>query len=156
MKKQKRVQRGRIRHGLSYHKLYPVWSAMIVRCRDPKSKVFKHYGGRGITVCDRWKDLSSFLEDMEMNYFKGAVLDRKDNSKGYSKDNCRWITQRENMSNTRVNHIVELNGKKQSIAAWAIELNLNYGTLSSRIKRGMSPEKALNPKLYGKPYPYKK
>lgn len=83
---------------------------MVSRCRNPQSKYFKNYGGRGITVCDRWLAFGNFLKDMGERP-DGLSLDRKDNNKGYSPDNCKWATRAEQNSNQRRNVYVVIQGE---------------------------------------------
>jgi hypothetical protein len=94
-------------------KIYYVWSNMKVRCLNPTSPNYKNYGGRGITVCDRWiKKFSNFLEDMGDSYKEGLDLDRVDNSLGYSPENCRWATRKQNNNNKRVTRFFDFYGEK--------------------------------------------
>lgn len=95
------MKRPHVRHGLRSHKLYDRWYSMVKRCIDPKDDQYKHYGGRGITVCERWLDLKNYIEDVEPLYQEGLQLDRIDNDKGYSPDNCRWATRSQNTKNRR-------------------------------------------------------
>jgi hypothetical protein len=89
-------------HGLSKNRHYDRWISMIDRCYNIRHKQYKDYGGRGIDVCDRWKDsFANFLEDMEASYAEGLTLDRIDNDKGYGPDNCKWATWTEQHANTR-------------------------------------------------------
>jgi len=88
------------KHGLVKHPLYTVWANMKSRCSNHKSKHYKNYGGRGITVCGEWADdFMNFYEDMSVDWKKNLELDRRDNDKGYYKDNCRWITRKQNTRN---------------------------------------------------------
>lgn len=89
-------------HGLYKHPLYNVWSNMKKRCNNIKNPYYAAYGGRGITVCDRWlESISNFIEDMEEGYQLGLELDRIDNDGNYESSNCRWVTSAQNSMNTR-------------------------------------------------------
>lgn len=106
--------------------IYRVWLSMRERCNNPKCEDYKHYGARGITVCPDWEDYAVFKVDMG-DRPQGRSLDRIDNSKGYSKDNCRWATREEQAANTRVARWIEFNGKRQVLSAWAREFGVNPG-----------------------------
>lgn len=80
----------KIKHSLSSHRLYDVWYQMIQRCNNKNNKSYINYGARGITVCDRWLSVENFIDDMYPSFKEGLSLDRKDNNKGYSPDNCKW------------------------------------------------------------------
>jgi len=82
-------------HGKRDHPLYNTWGKMRQRCNNPNNSDYPKYGGRGITICDEWEDFQIFLTDMEHGYKKGLSLDRIDNDKGYSKENCKWSTPKE-------------------------------------------------------------
>lgn len=91
-----------ITHGLRNHILYDTWIGIIKRCTNKKNQAYKNYGGRGITVCDRWLDIKNFIEDMYPSYIKGLEIDRINNDIGYFKENCRWTTREVQTRNTRI------------------------------------------------------
>lgn len=90
-----------IKHGLSKHKIYIVWKSMMSRCNNIKHISYKDYGQRGITVCERWLNVANFIEDMYPSYIEGLTIDRENNDKGYSKDNCRWVNKSIQQRNKR-------------------------------------------------------
>ena len=122
---------------------HKVWTGMLKRCNDTTSDKYVHYGGRGITVCERWKYFPNFLEDMGPRPSKRHSIDRIDNNGNYEPSNCRWATQPEQMQNTRVTRKFTINGKTQSISAWSKECGVNDSTIHARLKRGLSIQQAL-------------
>lgn len=114
------------------HPLYDTWRGMIERCRNPGHVRWHRYGGRGVSVCDRWKrSFWNFVEDMGEKP-AGTTLDRKDNDKGYSPDNCRWSTSRTQRRNgLRVTWVTH-RGQTLCITDWAAHLGVNRTTLRSR------------------------
>jgi len=118
---------------------------MRTRCENPNYKEFYLYGGRGITVCERWrKGYEFFLEDMGTPPI-GLTLERNDVNGEYSKENCRWTTTIEQANNKRNSAFIEFNGKKQTVIQWARELGIKAGTIYFRRQRGYSAEAALSP-----------
>ena len=92
------------KHQLCDHKMYRVYHNMLIRCTDEKSKDFTKYGGRGITVCERWREnFINFFEDMSPTYVVGLTLDRINVNGNYEPSNCRWVTVQQNNMNTRGN-----------------------------------------------------
>lgn len=97
-----KLNANRATHGLRKHRLYNTWAMMLDRCNNPKNKRFKDWGGRGIKVCERWHDVRNFINDMFSTFKEGLTLDRIDNDKWYSKDNCKWSNRSEQALNKRV------------------------------------------------------
>ena len=118
---------------MSRHRLYNTWYLMLNRCNNKKAHNYKNYGKRGITVCDEWHDLSKFIEDMEDTHRDGLSLDRIENTLGYCKENCRWATQKEQMNNCRINHLITFNGITLTVRQWADKIGVKYQTLLMRI-----------------------
>ena len=128
-----------------HSRLHAILSGMISRCEDPNSNRFYRYGARGITVCNDWKnDPESFcLWALSNGYAPGLTIDRIDNNKGYSPDNCRWVTAFEQSRNTSKNVLITYKGKTQILKDWARELGIKNTTLHNRINYyGWSVEKA--------------
>jgi hypothetical protein len=120
-------------HGQRKHPLYKMWQGMLRRCNNPKDFGYYNYGARGIKVCDRWLDINNFIEDMYSSYKKGLELDRINNNYDYCKDNCRWVTRKQNMNNTRSNRLIDYNGITKTVSQWSDELNIPYKRLLSRL-----------------------
>lgn len=130
------------RHGMSQTPLHRTWSSMLERCNNPNNNSYRHYGGRGITVCDEWHIFENFYADMG-NRPKGYSLDRIDNNKGYYKENCRWATNLEQSNNKRTNVILTLGDKTQTITQWARDLNVDPTTLGWRLRLGWTVDETL-------------
>jgi hypothetical protein len=132
-------------HGMSYTPTHKSWSAMKGRCSNPKDDSYANYGGRGIKVCDRWNSFENFFADMG-EAPSGLTIDREDVNGNYEPSNCRWATDTEQARNTRVNRIINAFGKSMTLADWGDETGLDVETISTRIKRGWTIEKALTTK----------
>lgn len=137
----KRRENG-FRHGMADSRLYRVWLSMRQRCENPKDAAYHNYGGRGIYVCERWKEFKAFFADMGMRP-DGYQLDRIDNNGPYSPDNCRWVSSRANKHNKRTNRMVEWKGETLPLTVWAERLDLHPRTLFNRIDRGWTLERAM-------------
>lgn len=134
-------------HGIPpSHPLYSVWGNMKDRCTNPHNKTYEYYGGRGIHVCDEWMhDFKAFYDwSMANGWAKGLQIDRIDNDKGYSPDNCRWVTRIENCNNRRDNHFIEYNGERHTMSEWGRITGLGRSIIKSRLMRGWSVDDALS------------
>ena len=135
------------KHGLwSYdNKLYGVWQTMKGRCFKSTNTKYKNYGGRGISVCDEWKNDFKVFNDWayKNGYKEGLTLDRIDVNGNYEPSNCRWITAKEQARNKTTSFFIEYNGEKRCLSEWASILNLSYKALFNRLKyKGWSVERA--------------
>jgi hypothetical protein len=134
------------KHGMVGTSEYKRWDAMIQRCCNPNNKGYKDYGGRGITVCRRWRrDFREFLGDMGKCPGPGYELERKNNDKGYSKRNCRWATRSEQARNKRNNLYITWNGETLIISEWARRTGLTQPNLSYRYAMGLRPPELFKP-----------
>jgi len=126
-------------------KEYQCWRDMKRRCYDPQHKNYKGYGGRGITVCDRWlNSFDDFVFDMGLRPSPEYSIDRIDNSKGYYIENCRWATRSEQSRNTKYTKYIEHNGITLCITDWAAKIGISQSALTHRInKYGWGIEEAL-------------
>lgn len=125
-------------HGKSTTKEYRAWGHMKDRCYNNKSKSYHNYGKRGIDVCSEWRE-SFAVFFFDMGYCpKGHTLERIDNEKGYSFDNCKWATWKEQEANKRTNVVVKHNGQVHLMKDWSRILNIPLSTLRGRYKRHKS------------------
>ena len=135
-------------HGGSGTAEYITWTNMKARCFNPNSTHFGHYGGRGITICDRWLSFKNFYADMGNKPTKKHTIERINNDAGYFFDNCKWATRREQCNNKRSNRYIEHEGQTLTMSQWARKIGLAPNTLKSRLYSGWSTERAINtPKL---------
>jgi hypothetical protein len=138
------ISKSRTVHGMSDHPVYWVWRSMIDRCTLPTHQAWTNYGGRGITVCDRWREFSAFWEDMGPSYVPGLTLDRANNELGYFPGNCRWVTHTIQARNKRGNRFIDTQAfGRITIKEAAERVGLNYTTLLYRIDSGCPTELAL-------------
>lgn len=132
----------KVTHGMSKTRIFKIWNNMRSRCSNPNRIDYRFYGGRGIKVCKRWHKFENFYKDMG-DGGKSKSLDRINNNKNYSKENCRWSTRLEQSQNLRSNRILKFEGKKYVASEAARVFNINYSTMMSRLRRGWSIKNAI-------------
>lgn len=123
----------KLKHGMSAQPEYRAWLAMLDRCGNQQNKAWKNYGGRGISVCDRWKSFESFFADMGKRPSAKHSIDRIKNEGNYEPSNCHWATNREQLNNRRGNRHIEWQGKTKTIAEWAVFLGIKDNVLRQRL-----------------------
>jgi len=132
--------------------VYRVWDGMKGRCLNPNHVSYVRYGGRGIKICREWMISSNFVKwALSHGYKRGLLLDRRNNNlrgRGYSPENCRWVTRKQQMRNTRHNRVIKLNGREMPMVAWletpAVQkLGLVDSTVAQRLDLGWSARKSL-------------
>lgn len=130
-------------HGMASTPEYRSWTSMIRRCTDPTAFGYHRYGGRGITVCERWlHSFPAFFEDMGSRP-AGTSIDRLENDGNYELGNCRWATRAEQNANTSTAILVTVNGKTQPVGAWARELGVSSRAIFYRIRIWGNTEKVI-------------
>lgn len=122
---------------------YQTWKGIRKRCRNERCRDFKNYGARGISVCSRWESFNTFLEDMGPRP-TGLTLERKDNSLGYSPENCVWATRAEQNINKRNVMILEVNGHRIPRVVLEQKLGFSRRRIDDRLRKGWSLEKAIS------------
>lgn len=142
------------KHGMSRTKIYHVWNAMKARCYCVTDNNYHHYGGRGIKVCDEWIDKEHGFENFAKWMYsigyndeksgREQSIDRIDVNGNYGPENCRLVTQKEQVNNERRNIKIEYNGKIMTAKQWSEELGIGYKTIRKRIKAGLSIEDVLS------------
>lgn len=138
------------KHGLSEHPLHATWDRMKMRCYNPNYEHFNRYGGRGITVCEEWKNdfVKFYLWAIANGYKEGLTLDRIDNDGNYSPDNCRWATKQQQSNNRSSCVFVTHKGERKTITEWARIIGIKPSTLYARIvKYKWDTERAFSEKV---------
>jgi len=132
-------------HKQTKTKEYRAWATIKRKCLNSKDKRYPDYGGRGITVCDRWlNSFENFIEDMGMKPTPIHSIDRINNNGNYEPSNCRWATPKEQARNTRFNRTIEYKGDTMCISEIAEKYGMSHLTLRSRLSSGWSVERALS------------
>lgn len=132
-------------HGEGYRrtKEYNIWNQILQRCNNQTNKSYRRYGGRGITVCERWLKYDLFLADMGRKPY-GRSLDRIDNDGNYEPTNCRWSTQVEQQNNKTTNRNITWGGKTKTISQWARDLHVDPSLIRDRLELGWPVHLALS------------
>ena len=142
-----------------HSRLWRIYSNMKSRCYNPKAPNYSYYGGRGITVCEEWlnsekitigkyihnqsKGWLSFQEwALKNGYAEDLTIDRIDTNKEYSPENCRWVSMKVQINNTRHNRLITYKDRTQTMKQWCEELNLNYRTVVTRFRKGWNVERS--------------
>lgn len=131
-------------HRMTNTRFWSIWAGMKARSTDSDSPDYYRYGphtGRGI--CERWLDFRNFYEDMYATYADGLTIERIDNSRGYSKDNCRWATNTEQQANKNNNRLIEYQGERMHLAEFCRRAGVSRGAVSPRLNRGMTGDEAM-------------
>jgi hypothetical protein len=148
-------RKSRVKASNQNYKLYPAecrtWRNMLTRCDSPLAINFSSYGGRGITVCEEWRDFDVFLSDMGRRPSESHSIDRIDNDKGYSRDNCRWATLAEQCRNRTDNVRLTINGETHILSDWCRKFGVNQATVTLRLKRGWDAERSVSQSTGRKP-----
>lgn len=136
-----------VKYSKERNRVWNIWNLIRNRCNNKKLKMYKHYGEKGIKICDRWLDFNNFYQDMGNPPSLKHSIDRIDYKGNYEPSNCRWATLKEQMNNMSTNRKITYNGETKNLQEWANLINVNHKTLSDRIdKHGWSIEKAFTTK----------
>lgn len=142
------------KHGLSKTRLHNIWHSMYCRCYYPSTNQYKNYGGKGIEVCEEWKNAEGFVNFYEWainnGYDEKLTLDRIDNEKNYCPENCRWSTSKFQSNHKTNNVYYTFKNKTQTAKQWCEEYGILQTTLNDRLKRGWTFEQTLTIPTKGK------
>lgn len=135
---------GHAAHGVRRSREYETWARIVSKCENPKATGYAIYGGRGITMCRRWREsFAAFFEDMGPRPGPGYSIERLDVNGNYEPGNCVWATMTQQARNRRNNRIVEAFGEAHCVAEWADRTGLSQRTIIQRLNYGIDPEEAL-------------
>jgi len=138
-------------HGDSKTRLHRIWRQIHSRCSNANLKDYKNYGGRGIIICSEWYEYILFRDwALSNGYSDDLTIDRINVNGNYEPNNCRWTTKTVQANNTRSNHYITYKGKRQTLAQWSRELNIDYFVLKSRIRYHWSIKRAFTEPIQNK------
>lgn len=142
-------KKSRPKHGFSRQRLYHLYYGIKYRCYNKKSHEYFRYGGRGITMCDEWKNSFDIFKNWALSngYSENLSIDRIDNNGNYEPSNCRWVDGFVQQNNTRHNKFYEYNGESLTLSQLARKYNLNVQTLFHRLKRFNTVKEAIETPL---------
>lgn len=136
------------KHGGRHTRLYAIWCDMKTRCNNSRRMRYKDYGGKGISICDEWRDFGNFRKwALSNGYRDDLTIDRIDCAKGYYPNNCRWANALTQANNTSRNIYLTYHNETHTLSEWARMLNVNYGALKKRYDMGWNIED-----MFEKPY----
>lgn len=140
-----RAQQACVTHGQSSRRIWRIYNAMLNRCYNERNSSFGDYGARGITVCNEWRNnLFAFIEWAYANgYTDELTIDRIENDKGYSPDNCRWVTRAVQNCNTRQNILITIGDETKTKTEWARAVGVSIDTINRRLAQGWLPSEAV-------------
>lgn len=126
-------------------RLHRIWKGMIARTTYRSQEAYKNYGGRGITVCDEWRNSFEAFYNWAMvnGYRDDLTIDRIDTNGNYYPENCEWVTRKAQNNNQRSNIVIDFNGVEHTAAQWAEIMGVSYGCIYKRIRRGKPKEEIL-------------
>lgn len=130
-------------HGLSTTPEYQAWNSMMARCYVETTERYPNYGGRGITVCERWWSIENFVTDMGPRPADKTSIERLDNNANYEPGNCAWANDTEQANNRRSSRLLDLDGDVRTVAEWSKATGLGRWKIMSRLRRGWSVKDAL-------------
>lgn len=130
-------------HRMTSTRFWSIWHGMLDRTTNAACRDYPRYGGTGRGVCEEWLRFENFYRDMFPTYQAGLTLERTDNAKGYSKENCRWATNAEQQANKNNNRVLRYQEETLHLAEFCRRAHVSRGAISPRLAAGMSPEEAL-------------
>ena len=132
-----------VKHGYYGTRVYRIWNGIKRRCLSPDDTSYENYGGRGIKICDEWKNSSAMFIEWALShgYTDELTIDRIDVNGDYCPENCRWVTYREQGKNKRNNRLITYNGETHCLSEWAEIMNMTVNTIESRLLKGWDIEK---------------